>query len=311
MAILLRRWSTWIWMACIVALLSVFIATWRCEPRRRALNKLLLGDARLSLAGDAGSLFYGKLHARKWSLADAGGRILGKERFQRYAKHFLSVESVELRSQASENCDADLALLIHFPETTQLYLAQAVATDEGLANLAALRNLEVLTLNQYEPGDITDAGLISLRNLGRLRTLSLPHCDVFGEAFEGVRWRSAFSLEELNLSESHLQVWGLKLLEQFQNLVQLDISQCHFLEDAQIAWEGAASGEGESPPCFPNLAVVDISGANAGKTVFGDEATTRQFLDRQPRLKTVDGFREAFGHDYVRVVRTPKESKLR
>jgi len=57
----------------------------------------------------------------------------------------------------------------------RLYLQNTTITDEGLANLSGLENLEILSLNKTK---ITDAGLKNLVGLSNLKTLSLSNTKV-------------------------------------------------------------------------------------------------------------------------------------
>jgi len=63
--------------------------------------------------------------------------------------------------------DADIACLADLSTLERLCLAPTEVTDDGLASIAALQNLQSLWL----PPSITDSGFVHLRDLINLRTL--------------------------------------------------------------------------------------------------------------------------------------------
>lgn len=105
----------------------------------------------------------------------------GLTRFILGDNSFGNVNGVDLNPLKTENrqiTDADLRHLRSFPRLNHLVLKNCrQITDEGLAELSGLANLQYLYLNDTP---VTDAGLVHLAGLSRLEELSLTHTQVTG-----------------------------------------------------------------------------------------------------------------------------------
>jgi hypothetical protein len=88
----------------------------------------------------------------------------------------MDIEIVDVNLGGNHNVtNANLSLLEVFPELRGLNLSGTGISDEGLAHLAGLLNLDDLGL---EHTGITDAGLVHLKNLEQLQSLGLEHTEI-------------------------------------------------------------------------------------------------------------------------------------
>ena len=72
--------------------------------------------------------------------------------------------------------DAELKILAEVPTLTAINLGMGCeVTDQGMATLGTLSQLEELTIYR---GEITDAGLAQLKSCSRLKKLCLPRMQV-------------------------------------------------------------------------------------------------------------------------------------
>jgi HEAT repeat protein len=133
--------------------------------------------------------------------------------------------------------DDDLAPLEDLPQLERVSLAKTGVTDEGLAHLAALRQLQSLSL--ADDHEITDEGLAHLKGSTQLRSLDLSRTRVNGEGFKSLEGMSR--LRRLKLDQTRVTDIGLKHLRGLTNLQTLDLTMTH-VTDAGLAYVGEMRG---------------------------------------------------------------------
>ena len=146
-----------------------------------------------------------------------------------YLKQIKTLERLELPQDQHGITDAGLAHLaelsnlkhlqisrVHFnnPATNKEYY-----TDRGLADIARLRQLEVLYVGSI---GVTDAGMDHIARLTNLKKLFLFGCDSVTD--KGLAKLTALkSLKDLDISHSKLTVAGLASLNSMTSLTRLDV----------------------------------------------------------------------------------------
>lgn len=125
----------------------------------------------------------------------------------------------ELKLHSTGITDAGLAYLPQWPKLRVLNLSNTDITDSGLAHVDGMNRLEELDLSSCE--QITDAGLVALKDLKNLRTLDLP--EGIGDAGL-VQLAGLQKLESLNLAGANITDAGLVHLRGLTALRVLNIS---------------------------------------------------------------------------------------
>jgi hypothetical protein len=219
------------------------------------------------------------------------------------------------------NSDTDdvLQWLPSFPRLKRLLLKEGQATDDGLAHVSGLRDLEVFFV--WDARAVSDAGIEHLRGLDRLKNIHVSNSQI-GDGALAV-FGSLPALEELSLQGNaftddgvrHLvglsqlrSLWiGGKTrysdevtthLSQLLNLQELDLQPCRLSDDGlrQLAplrqlrrlYVGAKHGtedtiSNESLPTL--LAMRELTDLSINNTQLDDDAA-RQIADL-PNLKTL------------------------
>jgi len=85
---------------------------------------------------------------------------------------------LELYAAETRITDDDLALVARLPDLQALYLSRTQITDKGLAHLAGMSSLQHLALDSTR---ITDAGIQHLRTLPALKSLCLVDTNLTDE----------------------------------------------------------------------------------------------------------------------------------
>jgi len=127
-------------------------------------------------------------------------------------------EAVAIELPYSEFTDVQMPLIAQAPALRNLALDGTRITDDGLAHLIGLKNLETLSISD---NDITDRGA---RLLGRM--MSLKHLDLRGTRVTGAAIESLAALprlESLNLSRTTLDAEQLANLRLLVNLRTLSL----------------------------------------------------------------------------------------
>lgn len=164
--------------------------------------------------------------------ADARGQALAAlASFEDSAQPVVEMEAdrviaIHLRSHGV--CDADLALLSHFPEVTKVELGQQI-TDAGLVHLAHLPNLQVLGLSASK---VTPAGLARLSHLDGLRVLDLDMCKLRGDGLRHLAQLPA--LRVLSLADASLDRTAVAQLAELQNVRVLFLGLCRSIKDNAV-----------------------------------------------------------------------------
>ncbi|WP_164102272.1 leucine-rich repeat domain-containing protein [Candidatus Laterigemmans baculatus] len=149
--------------------------------------------------------------------------------------------------------DDDLSVIRSLSQLQKLHLGRAAeVTDEGVASLSQLRDLEYLELNYTRltdksvealsrlprlsvlrlSGQFSDDSLRHVGGMAQLRELTLGGVERTGISNEGlVHLRGLTDLEELNLYNSRVTEEGLRHLSHMRNLRRLDLRKTD-VEDA-------------------------------------------------------------------------------
>jgi Leucine-rich repeat (LRR) protein len=115
--------------------------------------------------------------------------------------------------------DDDLRDLELFPEVTRIVVADAEVTDDTVALLGRLPNIEAVDLISCL--DVTDACCAELSKLTKLKSLGLNGCQI-GD--NGVAQLRVFpSLAELYFGETHITSASLKYVAKHPGLIVLDL----------------------------------------------------------------------------------------
>ena len=181
------------------------------EPRRNALSRLAeCGCRPIAPSGvDTGEI--GALARLSFTLDEGPSRGL------RHLRYLLPVSAMSC-SVSGPN-DDDLADLESFPELRILYLESGRYTDLGLRHVGRMEHLEILSARDFL---ITDAGLLELARLGRLRVLDLSTTSVEGKVLTRLSCKD--TLEELNLwGVFSFTDEGLLQLRHFRKLKRADL----------------------------------------------------------------------------------------
>lgn len=195
--------------AVIVGSVIALLLSLYSIPRRRSLDWLQEAQAVIQYRTDK--------HTFGFAVRKSLVRHLGDRRFDAYVAHLFSIEEIDLAGRQAN--DFDLQAISQFPEVKRVKLCAGSVTDEGLDYLRVCQNLEIL---DFSDNEFTDKGLISLRELPRLRVLSLSL--VKGITGRGLRgWKSAVTLEELDCSGSSFNNAGLRELGAFKELRRLNL----------------------------------------------------------------------------------------
>lgn len=144
-------------------------------------------------------------------------------------------ELVELVAAGLPITDAGMKVLQNFSALKRLNLSSCRRiTAGGMQNLAGLRNLEELNLQDTT---IADQGLAHLSKLVRLKSLNLEGIRV-GDA--GVaHLKTLTALRTLNLYGAQITDRGLEDLKQLKNLEELNLSYCRKITDGGLEHVGA------------------------------------------------------------------------
>jgi Leucine-rich repeat (LRR) protein len=135
--------------------------------------------------------------------------------------------------------DADVPLLLAFPNLVELHFQASNITDEGLSSIGQIKGLTKLHIS-VAPG-VTDQGLEKLRELSNLEQLSVNGTMITDD---GVAHLAGLTkLQWLSLSESGLTDDCIPHLQGFPELKNL------FLEHTHISPAGKARLEQDHPGC--------------------------------------------------------------
>ncbi|HTN74561.1 MAG TPA: hypothetical protein VL096_04915, partial [Pirellulaceae bacterium] len=114
-------------------------------------------------------------------------------------------------------------------ELTFLDLSDLDLNDQQLAALAAVPNLEILSLAKTQ---VTDAGFVHIGKLAKLRVLNLQSAFVNGS---GLAKYPLPKLTQLNVGSTEFNATGLKALKASPELVELDLTFCPGVNAAGLA----------------------------------------------------------------------------
>ncbi|HJT33112.1 MAG TPA: HEAT repeat domain-containing protein [Pirellulales bacterium] len=123
--------------------------------------------------------------------------------------------------------DENLALIGRLPNLELLNLSGTSIDDAGLAHLVNLKQLAHLQLNNTK---ITSAGLVHLAGMEQLRSLSLDHCAITDDGLKHLG--NLMALERLSLRHTQISDAGLTHLAGLARLKYLS------LYDTQITSQG-------------------------------------------------------------------------
>ena len=176
--------------------------------------------------------------------------------------HFGHVARINLLKRGF---DRDLISIGHLSQVWNLSLDFSPVTDDGLAHLEGLVELERLYLPFTEVGD---AGLVHLKGLTDLRQLSLQGDSITDEGLDAI-WKELTNLEVLDLDRTRVNGKGLAQLKGLKRLVRLslrgapvdDAALKHlqgmtglrelFLDDTRVTYTGVR----EIQKALPNLKI--------------------------------------------------------
>lgn len=121
-------------------------------------------------------------------------------------KYFPELESVQLNTQVEE----DLDLVLSFPEMTRLSIAGASVTDNALARLSSLTQLQYLGVNDAV---LNDTGLKSITELRNLTSLRFGSCSLAGQSLSSLA--DFPNLKSLDFTNCSISDEAMKSLKQF------------------------------------------------------------------------------------------------
>ena len=206
-----------------------------------------------------------------------------------YGEAFAPVSAIRL-SDTNANDDAVHALRA-FPELQNISLRESMVSDQGIGELATLRNLTTIELNGTAAGDsclaalsqlnhlehlnlartlVTDKGVEQLSSLPQLAFLDISGTDVTSRALESIS--SIHSLEHLVLQGTRISGNGLPVLGRLSNLRSVDLYGADLrdngakqlasilsLETIVLSGTGVTDDVMVAFDDHPNLAVLNVS----------------------------------------------------
>jgi hypothetical protein len=127
--------------------------------------------------------------------------------------------------------DEDLGLFCRaFPHAEQVKLGSTQITDDGLAHIATLRSLFLLSLMNT---DVGDAGVEHLTGLSRLQIVELDNTAVTDDALADLA--SVPSLYRLSLAGTTITDTGLKHLHALPRLGAIDVTDTNVTDAGILA----------------------------------------------------------------------------
>lgn len=136
------------------------------------------------------------------------------------------IQDLRLRNTLVEGTGLD-QLEAAYESLTYLDLNESFANNDGMAKVAAFKNLETLLVWQTS---VTDDGLAVVAELPKLKTLMLKALtEVTDAGMDHVA--KAVSLEDLDLSQSGVTDEGLAKLHTLKNLTKLNVGNTAVTED--------------------------------------------------------------------------------
>lgn len=144
------------------------------------------------------------------------------------------IKDLRLRNTLVEGTGLD-QLESSYETLTYLDLNESFASNDGMAKVAAFKNLETLLVWQT---DVTDDGLAVVAELPKLKTLMLKALtEVTDAGMDHVA--KAVSLEDLDLSQSGVTDEGLAKLHTLKNLTTLNVGNTAVTEEGITAIQEA------------------------------------------------------------------------
>ncbi len=218
-----------------LALATVGMLTVLRSPRRIAVEKIVAIGGTI----EKHSPIPDRAEPLHWQFLK---KTIGPKYFYKWFAHFFAIDSVSIwgvDGLDSQQLNELLLALRHIPELRSLSLTQQDFDPPSSIRISAqcfryigeLSNLETLDLSGLP---VTDSHLQHLSALPRLQTLFLAHTNVRGKAFMR-RWKSAATLDELELSDSQFTARYVSALEQFTNLKYLDLGVEDFYGETPAA----------------------------------------------------------------------------
>eukprot|EP01130_Rhizamoeba_saxonica_P008395 TRINITY_DN338_c0_g1_i2.p1 TRINITY_DN338_c0_g1~~TRINITY_DN338_c0_g1_i2.p1 ORF type:complete len:314 (-),score=29.71 TRINITY_DN338_c0_g1_i2:30-971(-) len=149
------------------------------------------------------------------------------------SNNFLNLYTLDLRGCVKIR-DNSLAYLSELGNLTSLTLTHTQITDEGIGQLSCLYDLQHLSLARSKNDNFTGAGLSSIRDLSKLKTIDLSMCrNITDDGI--VSLNTLFSLVYIDLSGlSKITDGSLKYLAVLPALKLLDLRDCKKITTAGI-----------------------------------------------------------------------------
>ena len=132
----------------------------------------------------------------------------------------------------------------YFANVSRVNLSNSSVTDADLSCLKAFRSLDILDLNNAQ--QVTDAGLLNLREITSLRVLQLAKTQITDEGLGHLAGLPG--LKGLQLSYTNLTDAGLDRLKGFTGLEEL------YVGDTHVTYEGVTRLKQARPNCQINYA---------------------------------------------------------
>jgi serine/threonine protein kinase len=196
-------------------------------PKLKGLKDLVLRDTKAddTLVQQLSLLDLDSIDLSHTAVTDRAMRFFTRE------KHLTKLELAGLRRGTANG----LLELKSLPELTILNLESSSLSTEDIQQIAKLKKLEYLLLNNtngnYQRNLITDASVKDLSELHQLKSLGLGYTDITNKS---VAILQNLKLEELGLQGTHVTDEALEELAKMPSLRKLNIEHCERLSPDAI-----------------------------------------------------------------------------
>jgi len=177
-------------------------------------------------------------------------------------------DDAKTRLDNHNESDEVLGSLAGFPHLKRLLLHGAQASDDGMAHVGNLRELEEIYM--WDAKNVGDKGIARLASLQRLKKIHVSHSRITDESLRVFGRMS--HMERLALQDNHFTDRGLAHLAGLSRLDGLYIG----IGDCQVTDAGLAQLEG-----LPVLTTLELQGSKVS------DQGIKRLNDKRPKLKII------------------------